>query len=811
MDPLNSRTRHLPLLVLPLLLIILGLACAVPFNVTGIATATPTLTATPTSSPTPTEIPTPTPTPTPLPAARIELGEQDLFLGNFEEARKQYVEAQSAAPDDETRIAALIGTGRSLYLERNYSTAIKQFESVLQTYPTSPQAPYAWFYLAQSYELTQQYALAAQAYGKYIELSSGVLNGYVYEWQGDALFNAADYLNGAKAYEQALTFSRPGNPAWLRLKQAEALENAQDYTNAVILYLDIYQTADNDFAKARANYQLGQTYLSLAEPEQAYARFLDSVNLFPTSYDTYLGLVELVNNGVPVSDLDRGIIDYYAGQYGLAVEALTRYLDSGQSGDGTTLYYRALSHLEWKEPGFALEDLDALIEQYPADRFLLRAYRERAYTQWAYLDQYEAAAQGLLSYVELFPTTPEAPDLLYEAARILERGGQLAQAATVWQQMMDTYPTAEMSPRGLFLAGISQYRLADYAQARTIFQRMLILATQPGDQAAALLWVGKTFQTEGNDAEATRSWEQAAQRDPTGYYSERAQELLAGIAAFEEPPAYNLEYDLNTDRSDAEAWLRTTFNLAADTNLADITTLQPDPAFQRGMELHKLGLFSQARDEFEAVRLAVASDPAQTFRLMNTLLEKNYYRSAILASRQILDLAGMDDATTLTAPAYFNHIRFGVYYRDLVLPNALDREISPLYLLSVIRQESLFEPFAVSGANARGLMQIVPATGQEIVAQINWPPNYDVADLNRPNVSITLGAQYLARQRDYFDGSLYTALAAYNGGPGNTMIWNELAGGDPDLLLEVIRADETRKYIMQIFEFYNIYQGLYRE
>jgi soluble lytic murein transglycosylase len=194
---------------------------------------------------------------------------------------------------------------------------------------------------------------------------------------------------------------------------------------------------------------------------------------------------------------------------------------------------------------------------------------------------------------------------------------------------------------------------------------------------------------------------------------------------------------------------------------------------------------------------------------MNHLLERNFYRQAILSSRQILDLAGLDDAGTLSAPPYFNHIRFGVYYRDLILSAADAEQLNPLFLLSVIRQESLFEPFARSSASARGLLQIMPATGQEIATQLNWPPGYTDRDLSRPIVSIRFGARYLARQRDYFGGDLVAALAAYNGGPGNTLQWVELSKGDPDLLLEVIRADETRRYIMNIFENFNIYRLIY--
>jgi soluble lytic murein transglycosylase len=106
-------------------------------------------------------------------------------------------------------------------------------------------------------------------------------------------------------------------------------------------------------------------------------------------------------------------------------------------------------------------------------------------------------------------------------------------------------------------------------------------------------------------------------------------------------------------------------------------------------------------------------------------------------------------------------------------------------------------------------MQIIPATGQEIVESLGWPPNYTEADLYRPLVSLHLGAKYLAKWRDYFGGDLYAALAAYNGGPGNAIEWKKLAPNDPDLFLEVIRLEETRRYIKSIYETFAIYRRLY--
>jgi soluble lytic murein transglycosylase len=205
----------------------------------------------------------------------------------------------------------------------------------------------------------------------------------------------------------------------------------------------------------------------------------------------------------------------------------------------------------------------------------------------------------------------------------------------------------------------------------------------------------------------------------------------------------------------------------------------------------------------------VQSDAAQSYRLVNYLIEIEMYRTAIMTARQILDLAGMNDADTLNAPTYLNRIRFGTFYSDLVLPLAKQYNLHPLFLFSLIRQESLFDGFVRSSAGANGLMQIMPPTAEGIVADLGWPEDYVQEDLNRPLVNLTLGVDYFDHQRETFDGDLYAALAAYNGGPENARQWLKLAPDDPDLFLELIRYAETRNYIRGVAELFNIYRLLY--
>jgi soluble lytic murein transglycosylase len=144
-----------------------------------------------------------------------------------------------------------------------------------------------------------------------------------------------------------------------------------------------------------------------------------------------------------------------------------------------------------------------------------------------------------------------------------------------------------------------------------------------------------------------------------------------------------------------------------------------------------------------------------------------------------------------------------------VVENARHNDLDPLLVFALVRQESLFEGGATSIASAQGLMQVMPATGAEIAADLEWPPNYETTDLYRPYVSVRFGTHYLAKQRDRFSGRIDAALAGYNGGPSNAQRWLEQAGEDPDRFFERISFGETRSYLERIREHLAIYQALY--
>ncbi|MCJ7535801.1 MAG: tetratricopeptide repeat protein, partial [Anaerolineales bacterium] len=743
------------------------------------------------SSPVPTLLPTntplPTATPTPLPFVRVEMGDRAIFLGDWESALTEFRHALETSPDEEVQFAARLGIARTNFLAGELLKAQDQLEALISPGSELPQLAEVYFVLGQVYEAQGDYPAAAEEYAKYLDLRPGVIDSYVSELRGDVLSAAGDYQGAIAAYQAALGAPRLDSSLDIEFKMAQAYDFSGELATAIVAYEDLYSRTANDYMRAQLDYLIGQAYISIGETELAQAAYLDAVMNYPLSYDSYLALVDLVEAGVLVDELQRGLVDYYAAQYAVAIAAFDRTIQAGSPDIATAMYYKGLSQSALGDHQAALDIWGEIIQSHPEAEVWDDAWEQTGEVLWFQMGEYRDATQVLLDFVDQFPAHPRAAEFLFQAARIAERGDQLDQAAIIWARIVSEYPGSELAEEALHLAGITRYRLADYVATEKLFQKLLAFSTDIEIRSAAYFWIGKSRSAIGQEEAANAAWEQAVLIDPTGYYSERAGDLLAEIEPFTLPLEYDLSIDLDSEQQEAEEWMRTIFGLPEETNLSSPGSLAGDVRFQRGNEFLRLGLYEAARAEFEDLRLSVEADPANSYRLANHLLEKGLYRTAIFAARQVLDQVGMDDAETMRAPVYFNHTRFGPYYRELVMPASQEYNFHPLFLFSVMRQESLFEGFVRSSAGARGLMQIIPSTGREIAANADWPPNYTDEDLYRPLVSINLGSDYLNRQRGFMSGDLYGALAAYNGGPGNAMTWKNLVPPDPDLYVEVIR------------------------
>lgn len=804
---ISPSMKRITRLVLGLLLVTVIAACSLP---SGLPTLSPTETVTPSLTPTITPSPIPTITPTPAPVIRVSSGDRSLFNGDYDLALGLYQTAYQDSSDPAVRAAAKWGEARTLYTEGRYAETLAALQTIQGEYTTSSVYPEAYFLQGLAYNEMQRYTEAAASWQVYLTLRPGVIDAYTQELRGDALTAAGEYPAALAAYLAAIQAPRLDDGIYVDVKVAQTHANLGDYANALALYDGIAARTTNDYLRAQVAYLSGAAYQALGQPEDARARFRLAVESYPLSYHSYLSLVELVNAGVEVSDLDRGLVDYFAGQYDVALQALDRYLAANPVNDGTAHYYRALTLREMGRHEEAVNEFAVFIRDYSPHSKWTGAWAEKAYLQWAELGFYEQAAQTLSEYATIFPNSESAPDYLMSAARILERDNRLDAAAQTWERVANEYPGNSLAGTAMFMVGVTRYRQGSFEVALGAFTRSLEMTTRAEDRARAYLWIGKAQQQLGNGEAVQLAWQQGQSVDPGGYYSERARDLLTNPTPFAPPASSDLTFNLVAERPAADTWMRVTFDLAADTDLNGLGNLASDPRIIRGTALWHLGLYEDARLEFENLRESLNSDAVGSYQLANYLLDIGLYRSAIFAARQVLTLAGLDEhSESMMAPPYFSHLRYGLYYSDLIVADAQAEGLDPLLIFSVARQESLFEGFVRSSAGARGLMQIIPATGAGISSQLGWPIEYTSDDLYRPDVSVRFGTHYLSNNLAYLEGDLYAALAAYNGGPGNARAWKDLSGGDPDLLLEIIRFEETRQYIRNIYEIYVIYRRLY--
>ena len=767
---------------------------------------------TPSISPSPEATFTPTVTPTPLPIARVGVGDSAFFNGDYENALILYQTAFQDSPDVLVQAAAKWGEARVYFADERYEDALTSLQTLITEYPQSSHLGQAYFLQGLANYRLNNYKVAADAWQTYLTLRPDHLDARVQELRGDALFDALDYASALSAYTAAIQAPALGDDITLDLKVANTQAKIGDYESALALYDGIAARAPNDYIKAQAAYESGLAYQALGRNEEALGKFRLAVENYWKSYYAYLSLVALLEAGAEVSQLDRGLVDYFAGQYDVAIAAFDRYITENPTNDGTASYYRALAFRDLGNYDAALQNFSTFIAKYPTHPSWGDAWGEKAFVEWYNLGSNDAAAKTLLDFVAGSPNSELAVDYLMSTARIYERNARYDEALQIWARIANEYPGSDQASVAVFLMGIIYYRNGDFVSALDAFNRSLSLSARAEDQARGYLWLGKAQQKLGDNEAAMNAWRKAQNSDPSGYYSERARDLLAERAPFTPPISSNLTPDMKSERKDADSWVRLTFNLPADTDLSGLGVLAADGRIIRGTELWELGLYEDARLEFEDLRaeLELNKDAVGSYRLTNYLLELGLYRSAIFAARQVLTIAGLDEHTeSMMAPPYFGHIRYGLYYPNLVIPDAQTYGFDPLFIFSVIRQESLFEGFINSNAGARGLMQIIPTTGAQVVSQLGWPVNYDDKDLYRPDVSTALGTYYLDKNRDLLDGDLYAALAAYNGGPGNSLQWKELAGDDPDLFLESVRFEETRNYIRNIYEIYAIYKRLY--
>ena len=230
------------------------------------------------------------------------------------------------------------------------------------------------------------------------------------------------------------------------------------------------------------------------------------------------------------------------------------------------------------------------------------------------------------------------------------------------------------------------------------------------------------------------------------------------------------------------------------------------PALRRGPLLMAMGLYDEAVDDVEA---------RYPLRPMREALTRSVALNRGAASREsihaveILMKSVPRDFHPDLLPRTVRELLYPRYFLDFITADAERFEADPTLVLSIMREESRFNPRAKSEAAARGLLQFIITTAREIGRDVGLV-DVDPEDLYDPRVIIRLGAKYVSELGEQLGGNRYRVAAAYNAGPKQVALWQRLqpAEGD-DYFLSSINFDETKHYVRKVMNSYERYRELY--
>ena len=691
-----------------------------------------------------------------------------------------------------------------------FEQAQDAFSLFIAEFPSDAHVAQAYFLRADARLGLSQWSTAIADLQAYLRLRPGLIDSYVYERIADAQIALGQTDSALENYERAISAKRSKVPLLiLREKLAQIYINLDRPAAAIAQYDAILTVARNIPYRASISLTAARVTLNSVDGETGLARMSAVAENYPGTAAAWEAQDQLRRHGAVVDGFRRGQAALIAGDAQAAINAFNQYTTTQDTTAIPAELFLLLgrAYRQIGNFGAAAIAFQTLIDRYPQDPLLGDALLERGRSRFLAGDS-PAAIEIYLALAEDYDyLAAAAGEALWRAGYLYGASGQTTSSRQVFTRMADLYPDHELTTNGLFIAASAAVRDEEWRIAEGLYGRIAALTTGD-DQAAAYLWIGRIALGRGEANAADDAFDKAIAAAPDSYFAARAADFRIGRQPFQSPGNYRFDFDDGSERMEAEDWLRRKFSIEEANDLSQLSeSLDSDPRMIRGRELITVGAFAEAYIEFEDLvdEARETGDVLSSYRLAVYLRALGAYRESIIAAADVIIASGPG---TLQAPRYIARLRFPVYYIDVIRPAAAERALDPLLMLSLIRQESLFNTFATAAAGEKGLMQVIPPTAQYIAEQLAWP-DYQHADLFRPYAGVAFGAYYIDEQMRLFDRNAVVALAAYNAGPGRAYDWNALSGGDPDLFMTTITIDSTRHYVQFIYRNYNIYRELY--
>lgn len=382
------------------------------------------------------------------------------------------------------------------------------------------------------------------------------------------------------------------------------------------------------------------------------------------------------------------------------------------------------------------------------------------------------AAQGSATFrsvVTDYPTSLAATRALFFLGDLAHDDGRLADAIKYFGQAAARHQLGGQEPaEALMRIGAIHFAQKRYAEADRIFELYRSRFRSGAAFEQATFWSAQTQMKLGNSERARERLHDLDGSRSLSYYDVRAAEQLEQPLIKDLPPGPPVD--------------------SAAVKLVD-------PALDRWQLLRDIGWNEAATFELNSLKKEVGGNPPALYAIGEGLNERGHSYAAIALGRELLQNGAAWNARLL-------RMMYPLPYRDIIERESRARGLDPAFVTALMRQESRFNPRAVSGAGAIGLMQVMPATGRQLGGR--------GLDLTDPATNIRLGTKFLADLQSMYGARTDAVLAAYNAGPSRMARWKSFPEfAMPDLFAERIPFDETRDYVKVIRVNTAIYHELY--
>jgi soluble lytic murein transglycosylase len=650
----------------------------------------------------------------------------------------------------------------------------------------------AWLVVGYAHFIDKDYAKAIEPLNR-AKPMAGDLGDYIAYYLGTCYLQTGHQAEGMAALANFETTY----PDSLLIHDAHL-----SYANALLSEGRAAETAElleKDRLPARSDIELaiGKAYAALGQVGKASDALVNVYYNMPTSAEadaafTELKKLSIATQPTPVQRKIRADLLMKARRYSDASDEYRELASHASPADRPAAELALADALHRsgrnREAKAELSTLAGATPEQNAQRFYILGE-----VAWA-SDQNELFYQLVDQLRQMAPTSSWLESALLSVANLHLVHHEYDQALDAFRELQQRFPKGSKASYAHWKAAWLTLRMGRNDEAKKLFEEQIAAYAGGNEANAALYWRARLAEEDNDPAMARAFYQKLSDRYRNYYYAELARQRLKKLPAGTDPPG---EYPLLDRIPPLEHGEKITLAEAPPDDLH----------YQKAKLLGNGGLIDLAVRELDKA----ASDdqdkswaPAETAQLYT---DTGHYDRAIEVMKHSVPSYFAVDIPTLPRE-YWDALFPRPYWSDLKkfsVANGLD----PYLVASLIRQESEFNPVAVSRANAVGLMQLLPRTGKLVAHQVAMK-RYNPSQLYTAPVNLELGTRYFRGMVDKFGGSFEEALAAYNAGSDRVEEWmGQGKYRDAAEFVESIPFTETREYVQAIMRNTSVYRQLY--